>query len=90
MDYKESNLSLLFQLLKKIELNIKGRVFIIPDFYDGVAKFDFVDLCDKNIGAEDYIKLAEICKFLVIQNIPNFNEFNSNQQQRFITLVDII
>ena len=76
--------------LKKIELNIKGRVFIIPHFYDGVAKFDFVDLCDKNIGAEDYIKLAEICKFLVIQNIPNFNEFNSNQQQRFITLVDIL
>jgi len=76
--------------LKKIKLSIKGREFIIPHFYDGVAKFDFVDLCNKNIGAEDYIKLAEICKFLVIENIPNFNEDNSNQQQRFITLVDIL
>ena len=76
--------------LKKIKLNIKGREFIIPHFYDGVVKFDFVDLCDKNIGAEDYIKLTEFCKFLVIRNIPNFNEVNSNQQQRFITLVDIL
>ena len=75
---------------KKIVLNIKGRDFIIPHFYEGIIKFDFTDLCDKNIGAEDYIKVAEISKFLIIQNIPNFNEVNSNQQQRFITLVDIL
>jgi len=75
---------------KKITLNIKGRELIIPHFYEGIIKFDFEDLCNKNIGAEDYIKLAEVCKFLLIQNIPNFNENNSNQQQRFITLIDIL
>tara|TARA_X000001036_G_scaffold384515_1_gene378527 strand:- start:125 stop:1174 length:1050 start_codon:yes stop_codon:yes gene_type:complete len=76
--------------LKEIKLNIKGRELMISDFYDGITKFDFVNLCDQNIGAEDYIKLAEISKFLLIQNIPNFNEDNSNQQQRFITLIDIL
>ena len=76
--------------LKKMKLNIKGRELIISHFYDGIIKFDFVDLCDKNIGAEDYIRLAEVSKFLVILNIPNFNDVNSNQQQRFITLVDIL
>ena len=76
--------------LKKMKLNIKGRELIIPHFYDGIIKFDFVDLCDKNIGAEDYISLAEVSKFLVILNIPNFNDVNSNQQQRFITLIDIL
>ena len=44
----------------------------------------------KNIGAEDYIKIAEKCDLIIIENIPNFNNVNSNQQQRFITLIDII
>ena len=26
---------------------------------------------------------------MIIENIPNFNNNNSNQQQRFITLIDI-
>ena len=76
--------------LKEVKLSIKGREFIISHFYEGITKFDFKDLCDTNIGAEDYIKLAESCKFILIQNIPNFNEVNSNQQQRFITLIDIL
>ena len=76
--------------LKKLTLSIKGRKFIISNYYDGIAKFDFKELCDSNVGAEDYIKIAENCKFLVILNIPNFTETNINQQQRFITLIDIL
>jgi cell division protein ZapE len=30
-----------------------------------------------------------VCNFIIIENIPNFNNDNSNQQQRFITLIDI-
>ena len=71
-------------------INIKGRNFLIENFYDGIIKLDFKDLCDKNIGAEDYIEIANICSFLIIENMPSFNENNSNQQQRFITLIDIL
>ena len=78
------------KMLKEIKLNIKGREFTVSHFYNGVAKFNFKDLCDVNVGAEDFIRIAEICKFIVILNIPNFNESNSNQQQRFITLIDIL
>ena len=76
--------------MKEKVLNIKGRKFIINNYYEGVARFDFKDLCAKNIGAEDYIKIAESCNFMVIENIPNFNNDNSNHQQRFITLIDIL
>ncbi len=76
--------------LRKIVLNIKGREFIISNYYDGIVKFDFKELCDRNVGAEDYIKIADNSKFIVILNIPNFNETNINQQQRFITLIDIL
>ena len=76
--------------LTEIKIYIKGREFKISNFYEGVVKFDFKSLCDVNIGAEDYIKIAEKCKFIVIQNIPNFSDSNINQQQRFITLIDIL
>ena len=76
--------------LKEKVLLIKGRKFIIKNYFDGIARFNFKDLCAKNVGAEDYIKIAEKCNFIIIENIPNFNNVNSNQQQRFITLIDII
>ena len=76
--------------IKEKVLNIKGRKFNIKKYYDGISRFDFKDLCAKNIGAEDYIKIADICSFIIIENIPNFNNDNSNQQQRFITLIDIL
>ena len=71
-------------------LSIKGRKFIIKNYFNGILRFDFNDLCAKNIGAEDYIKISGSSKFMVIENIPNFDNENSNQQQRFITLIDII
>ena len=71
-------------------LTIKGRKFIIKKYYEGISRFDFKDLCAKNIGAEDYIKIAKTCNFIIIENIPNFNNDNANQQQRFITLIDIL
>ena len=74
----------------KIKLNIKGRIFFIPNFYEGIVRFDFKELCDVNIGAEDYLEIAKNCKFIVIDNIPKFNDENSNQQNRFITLIDIL
>ena len=71
-------------------LEIKGRKLKIENFYDKIAKFDFDELCNKNLGSEDYIEIANICNFIFIENLPDFNEDNSNQQQRFITLIDII
>ena len=71
-------------------LNIKGRNFEIKNFYEGISKFHFDDLCNQNLGAEDYLKIAEISNFVIIENIPEFNDINSNQQHRFITLIDVI
>ena len=74
----------------QITLEVKGRKLQIENFYDKVIKFDFDELCNKYLGSEDYISIANICEFIFIENLPDFNEDNSNQQQRFITLIDII
>ena len=71
-------------------LNVKGRDFKIENFYEGISRFDFNDLCDQHLGAEDYLAIIKNCKFIVINQIPQFNDTNSNQQQRFITLLNVI
>ncbi len=95
---EESNFKInqLFRKLtknKKLEikkLNVKGRFFLIKNYYQKIARFNFDDLCDKNIGAEDYMAISKVCNFIVIENIPNFTKEYVNKQQRFITLIDII
>ena len=76
--------------IKEKVLTIKGRKFYIKKYYDGISRFHFKDLCAINLGAEDYIKIAEVCGFIIIENTPNFDHNNSNQQQRFVTLIDIL
>jgi cell division protein ZapE len=76
--------------IKEKILTIKGRKFYIKKYYDGISRFHFKDLCAKNLGAEDYMKVAEVCSFIIIENTPNFDNDNSNQQQRFVTLIDIL
>ena len=73
-----------------ISINVKGREFKIENFYEGILRIKFNELCDQNLGAEDYLEIIKNCKFIVIDQIPQFNDINSNQQQRFITLLDII
>ena len=72
------------------KINVKGRVFTINDYYEGYAKFNFEDLCNVNIGSEDYIMIAKNCTYVVIEGIPSFSSKNANQQHRFITLIDIL
>ena len=87
------------QLLRKLTKNkklstktifIKGRKFEIRKFFERVGRFNFDELCDQNVGGEDYIKIAEQLDLMVLENIPKFSDNNANKQQRFITLIDII
>ena len=71
-------------------IKVKGRDFVFKNYFNQIARFNFDELCNKNLGAEDYISIAEICNFIIIENIPNFSDDNINQQQRFITLIDIL
>jgi cell division protein ZapE len=86
----------LFRELTKNKINkpkriiIKSREFVINNYFEGVAKFGFDDLCKKNLAGEDYIKIAEQCNCIVLENIPNFSDDNLNEQYRFITLIDIL
>ena len=71
-------------------LKVKGRSFEIKNFYEGISRFDFQELCGQNLGAGDYLEIAKNSHFIVIEKVPEFKDINSNQQLRFITLLDVI
>ncbi len=71
-------------------LKVKGRKLLIENFYDRIIRFTFDEICNRNLGSEDYIEIAKLSDFIFIENLPTFNENNSSQQQRFITFIDII
>ena len=72
------------------EISVKKRIFKLDNFYNGIVKIDFNSICGNNIGAEDYLKISNLCKFMLIENIPNFTDENLDKQHRFITLIDIL
>ncbi len=71
-------------------LNVKGREIKLDNFYEDILRLNFKEFFEMNFGSEDYIKIAECCKFIFIENLSSFDENNSNHQQRFITFIDII
>ena len=58
--------------------------------YDPITGIAVLTITGHPYEVGDYIKIAENSDFMFIKNLPNFNDNNSNQQQRFITLIDII
>ncbi len=62
--------------------------FKINKFFRTITK-------DKNqskitVNVKGSLEIIKNCRFIVIDQIPQFNDTNSNQQQRFITLLDVI
>jgi len=69
---------------------VQGRKFAVPKMGENVrvALFDFKDLCDKPLGAADYISIAKQFHTVFIDNIPGLSLQERDQVRRFITLID--
>ncbi|MBY6240125.1 cell division protein ZapE [Methylosinus sp. Sm6] len=71
-------------------LRVGGRDVEIPEAANGVARFDFTDLCSRPLGAADYLTLAESFDVIIVENVPAMTLDRRNEAKRFITLVDIL
>lgn len=71
-------------------LQVKGHEVGIPATYGDIAWFSFEDLCDKPLGAEDYLELARIFRIFLIGNIPQLGSERRNEAKRFIHLIDVL
>jgi cell division protein ZapE len=68
----------------------KGRTIHVPRAALGVARFSFADLCERPLGALDYLKLAHEFHTLLIDHIPVMDFSRRNEAKRFITLIDTL
>jgi cell division protein ZapE len=73
-----------------LEIANKGRIIAVPRAAKGVARFAFADLCERPLGALDYLKLAHEFHTLLIDHIPVMDFARRNEAKRFITLIDTL
>jgi cell division protein ZapE len=71
-------------------LMVTGRKLVVPVAADGVARFDFEDLCGQALGAGDYLALATHFHALVLDGIPRLSPDNFDRARRFIVLIDAL
>lgn len=71
-------------------LTIQGRELEVKREAAGVARFEFAELCDRPLGAADYLTLADTFHTLLIDHVPAMGPARRDQAARFVTLIDAL
>ena len=69
-------------------LEILGRNITTRRRADGIAWFDFSELCGGPRNQADYIELARCFQTIIVSQTPVLDEAMGNEARRFIALVD--
>ncbi|CAH8275092.1 unnamed protein product [Arabidopsis lyrata] len=69
---------------------VMGRKLQVPLAADGCAYFLFEELCDRPLGAADYLGLFKKFHTLALEGVPIFGLHNRTAAYRFVTLVDVM
>lgn len=73
---------------RPVELAVKGRKLLAPKVAAGVAWFSFEELCERPLGAADYLKVAREFHTVIVERIPVMGAEQRNEARRFVALVD--
>jgi len=78
------------EILTGGQIEAQGRRIVVPKSCAGsnVAMFGFKDLCDRPLGAADYLAIASAFHTVFIADIPKLTLQERDQVRRFITLID--
>jgi cell division protein ZapE len=74
----------------RIEIEIKGRLVVVPRAADGAARFTFEELCQQPHGARDYLAIMARFNTLFLDHVPVMADAHRNEVKRFILLVDVL
>ncbi len=74
----------------RMTLPLEGRTLHVERYHGDVAWFSFAELCEKPLGAKDYIELSRIFNTFLIMDIPLLSMDNHNAAKRFVTLIDTL
>ena len=71
-------------------LTVKGRTVAIPQASGEAARFSFADLCERPLGARDYLAIAARFSTLFIDRVPVLERHRRNEAKRLILLIDTL
>ena len=71
-------------------LHVKGRKLLVPKEAAGVARFTFAELCEKPLGARDYLAIAANFHTVLLGGIPKLTQDKRNEAARFVALIDAL
>lgn len=71
-------------------LEVAGRLVTIPRTDGTLARAGFDDLCDRPLGPQDYLALAERFHTLFLEGVPALGPERREAARRFVTLIDAL
>lgn len=71
-------------------LHVQGRALVVPRAAAGCARFGFEDLCERPLGAADYLALARRYDTLFLDGVPALGPHRRDAAARFRVLVDAL
>jgi cell division protein ZapE len=71
-------------------LSVQGRTLAVAKAAKGVACFGFAELCERPLGAADYIAIATHFHTVIVDGIPQMSPQQRNEARRFMTLIDAL
>lgn len=72
------------------EVVVKGRHVAVPRAAGKAARFSFHDLCEKPLGARDYLAIAGRFDTIFVDHVPVMDDSRRNEAKRFILLIDTL
>ncbi|KMQ89476.1 atpase n2b-like protein [Lasius niger] len=71
-------------------ISIRGRNVTFRKTCGQVLDSTFEELCDRPLGASDYLELSQVFHTIIIRDVPQLNLRLKSQARRFITLIDTL
>ncbi|XP_010009884.1 PREDICTED: lactation elevated protein 1, partial [Nestor notabilis] len=69
-------------------LKVQGRELRLNKACGTIADFTFEELCDRPLGASDYLEISKHFDTVFVRDIPLLTMAKRTQARRFITLID--
>jgi cell division protein ZapE len=75
---------------KPAKLKVHGHPVEVPAQALGVARFPYEALCQRPLGAADYIAIARAYHTVILEGVPALKPFQRDEARRLIMLIDIL
>ncbi|MEO0618893.1 MAG: cell division protein ZapE [Pseudomonadota bacterium] len=72
------------------KLTVKGRNLPVPEAAGGAAWFQYGDLFEAPLGANDYLAIAARYHTVFVEGVPQLGRHKRNEARRLVTFVDAL